>query len=131
MSDLDTLVYDALTDDAGVAALVVARVYPAGTVPQNPTRPYIVISSTETPLYASTTSQAAIAVQCRAATLDSSRAIADAVRACLHEWTSLATTPLVTSCVLDGQTNTAEAPIDESETEVQVYEQTYEAWIST
>lgn len=84
---VEEALYTHLTDDAGVAALVSARVYPL-VAPQDVARPYLVYQRISTPRVRSHSGPSGLAhprfqITAVASTYGSARSLANAVRAAL------------------------------------------------
>jgi hypothetical protein len=120
----------ALTGNAGVAAIVAQRVYPM-IAPSTAAKPFIVYTViNKQPLVALSgpvaTTQASFEVDCVAATYLGSKSLAAAVRSALDSWTG-GTSPTVTNCVVDKDVDTLEFPQSGEELTYHVV-QDYSVW---
>jgi len=119
--------YDYLSTDVGVSALVSTRIYP-GTLPQNWTNPAISYQRISGERVRNLTGPAGrarprIQIDCWADSYSGAKALATAVRSAMDGYAGLMGTTRVSSIVLESDT-------DFYETDIQVYRVSMDFWIS-
>lgn len=132
-SDIETALYSRLTGDAGVFAIIGARMFPHRVPQQSNQFPCIVYDRTSGEHIRSLAGSSGAAwpryqLQCWALSYSEAKALGEAVRSALDGFSGTVGTVVINSCLLEDDSDTVEIPPGKDEQRRWAVEQVYKIW---